>query len=595
MSNRKSSIVNRQSLGVALVAALLYLPALSYDFTFDDGTMVARNPAVQDWGNWKLIFFSDYWPEAHSALYRPVTIFSFALERLLHGAAPSGFHLTNLLLHSAVSAMVFLLATRLIGATWGAALAGILFAVHPVHCEAVSGIVGRAELLSSLLALGAFWIWAGDSDSNRSSGPRPALLKGMFLYLLALGAKENVIILPGVLFLWEISRARAGAGRAQIGHVVRSARLWGFIAVTLAFLTVRSMALGGIQASLSPAPSFVENPLEREPAAIRILSALSNQWHALALHIIPRPLIADYSFETLPVVQSWLNLKAAGMLLFAGGSLALWAMRHRIAAVLTLVPSWYLLAVLPTSNIPMAIGTIFAERLLYFPSVAFCIGVGALASAALGREATMGKIPVSRAGKAILCCSLLVVLGFSALTLARNPVWRDDLALFTDTVNKTPRNVKARLWLGDSLVRSGDLRAAISQYRAALEIHPAYAPAAANLVVPLKGLGRLQEAIDAGERARALFGNENAGLLYNLALTYLEAGEPVPFLDYMGRVVRLDPNNSRAHLRLGLYYFQRGADRAAARAHLEQALRSNPSTEDAAAIRNLLARISSSP
>jgi protein O-mannosyl-transferase len=243
----------------------------------------------------------------------------------------------------------------------------------------------------------------------------------------------------------------------------------------------------------------------------------------------------------------------------------------------------------------MAIGTIFAERLLYFPSVAFCIGVGALASAALGREATMGKIPVSRAGKAILCCSLLVVLGFSALTLARNPVWRDDLALFTDTVNKAPRNVKARLWLGDSLVRSGDLRAAISQYRAALEIHPAYAPAAANLVVPLKGLGRLQEAIDAGERARALFGNENAGLLYNLALTYLEAGEPVPFLDYMGRVVRLDPNNSRAHLRLGLYYFQRGADRAAARAHLEQALRSNPSTEDAAAIRNLLARISSSP
>jgi protein O-mannosyl-transferase len=293
---------------------------LSYDFTFDDGTIVARNPAVQDWGNWKLIFFSDYWPEAHSALYRPVTIFSFALERLLHGAAPSGFHLTNLLLHSAVSAMVFLLATRLIGSTWGAALAGILFAVHPVHCEAVSSIVGRAELLSSLLALGAFWIWAGDSDSNRSSGPRPALLKGMFLYLLALGAKENVIILPGVLFLWEISRARAGAGRAQIRQVVRSAKFWGFIAVTLAFLAVRSMALGGIQASLSPAPSFVENPLEREPAAIRILSALSNQWHALALHIIPRPLIADYSFETLPVVQSWLNLKAAAMLLFAGGS-----------------------------------------------------------------------------------------------------------------------------------------------------------------------------------------------------------------------------------------------------------------------------------
>jgi tetratricopeptide (TPR) repeat protein len=336
----------------------------------------------------------------------------------------------------------------------------------------------------------------------------------------------------------------------------------------------------------------VENPLEREPQAIRILSALSNQWHALVLHAIPRPLIADYSFDTLPVVHSWMNLKTVAMLLFAISSLALWGMKHRVAAVLILVPSWYLLAVLPTSNIPLPIGTVFAERLLYFPSVALCIGVGAFASAALGREAALWKVPVSRAGKAILCCSVLVVLVFSGLTLARNPVWSDDLALFTDTVNKAPRNVKARLWLGDSLVRSRDLPAAISQYRAALEIHSDYAPAAANLVVPLKGLGRLQEAIDTGERARALFGNENAGLLYNLALTYLDAGEPVTFLDYMGRVVRLDPTNSRAHLRLGLYYFQRGADRAIAREHLERALRSNPSPEDAATIRNLLARIS---
>src|SRR4030095_8088276 len=87
-ANRQSSIVNRQSLVVALVAALLYVPALSYDFTFDDGTIVARNPAVQDWGNWKLIFFSDYWPGARSALYRPLTVFYFPLGGLLPCAHP---------------------------------------------------------------------------------------------------------------------------------------------------------------------------------------------------------------------------------------------------------------------------------------------------------------------------------------------------------------------------------------------------------------------------------------------------------------------------------------------------------------------------
>jgi tetratricopeptide (TPR) repeat protein len=592
MSNRQSSIINRQSWGVAFIAAALYLPTLWYEFTFDDGTIVARNPAVQDWGNWKLIFLADYWPGTHSALYRPVTIFSFALEKLVHGPDPSGFHLINLLLHSAVSALVFLLATRLIGPNWGAGLAGLLFAIHPVHSEVVSGIVGRAELLSSLLALGAFWMWTKDSTRSRSPAPHRAWPKVMLLYFLALGAKENVIILPGVLFLWELARAGTEPGRFR--QVVRNHRLWGLVAVALVFLAIRSLALGGIQASISPAPDFVENPLEREPAGSRIASALSNQWHALALHIIPRPLIADYSFDTLPVVHSWMNPGVAAMLLCVIGSIALWIMRRRMASVLILVPSWYLLAVLPTSNIPLVIGTVFAERLLYFPSVAFCLGVGGLVSAALGSEARMGKIPVSRSAKAILGASLLGIVTLSALTLARNPVWASDLVLFRDTVDKAPRNVKARLWLGDSLVRSGDLTTAVGQYRTALEIYPDYAPAAANLVVPLKTLGRFREAIDTGERARALFRQENPGLLYNLALTYLEAGEPIPFLDYMGRVVKLDPGNSQAHLQLGFYYFKRGGDRTAARLHLEQALRSNPSPEDAVRIRNLLTRISSS-
>ena len=191
--------------GVGLLAFLLYLPTVAYDFTFDDGVIVARNPAVQQWGQWKLIFAADYWPGTHSALYRPLTILSFAAERAIHGSGPAGFHLFNVLLHSLTSVFVLLIAAEMTGPGWGALGAALFFAVHPIHTEVVGGVVGRAELLSSLLALWAFWLYVRKVRANRPSRPQQAAVA--ILYFLALCAKENVIVLPVLILFWELSRS----------------------------------------------------------------------------------------------------------------------------------------------------------------------------------------------------------------------------------------------------------------------------------------------------------------------------------------------------------------------------------------------------
>ena len=200
------------------------------------------------------------------------------------------------------------------------------------------------------------------------------------------------------------------------------------------------------------------------------------------------------------------------MLLCVIGSIALWIMRRRMALGSDTGPVLVSAGRFADQQHPSGDWNGFCRAAALLPLGGVLPGGRGAGFSRLGTEVPRwGRCRFPARPRQSCVVSLLGVGTLSALTLARNPVWTSDLALFTDTVDKAPRNVKARLWLGDSLVRSGDLTAAMGQYRKALEIYPDYAPAAANLVVPLKSLGRLQEAIDTGERARALFGKRIRG------------------------------------------------------------------------------------
>jgi len=571
-------------IGVGAFALLLYLPTVSYDFTFDDVVIVAGNPAVQQWGNWRLLFFEDYWPGIRSALYRPVTILSFAIERLIHGSEPGGFHFINALVHAGSSIMVGVIAAEFIGFGWPAVAAGLLFAAHPLHSEAVTNVSGRSDLLSTLFLLSAFLLWT----RRARAGDRSTSAAALGLYLAALGSKENAIVLPGLILIWEIQRARETPLLARLAGVMRDARFWSLIGVAIAFLLLRAGALGGLRASFDANPPLVENPLAREGASLRILSALANQAHGLRLHLLPHPLIADYSHETLPILSTVADPHFLMMVLFVLGAMALWMLRRSAASAVAFACSWYLIAILPASNLPFSIGTIFAERLLYLPSVGICLAVAFLWQSARQDCLNTWRLRPALTDRALASALLAAILIFAGMTWARNPVWRNDLTLFSDTVEKAPRNAKAHLRLGDALTQAQEYDSAVSHYRKALEIYPQYAVAAANLLVPLRALGRIQEAIETGERARSLLQEENPVLLYNLAVAYQDVGNMIRFLDCISHSLKLDPGNARAHVQLGRYYLQHSSDRELARRHLEEALRLDPNLADAALLQKTL-------
>src|SRR5438094_593396 len=213
-----------------LIVAIAYANAVPLPFVqSDDFLIVASNPGIRSIA--PLRFLSEpYWSGyKFGGIYRPLTIFSFSIDwSLWHRWAP-GFRLTNLLLHALNGWLVFLLASTMIGAP-GAWAATAVYLVHPVHTEAVVGIVGRAELLAAAFFFGAWLLFR-----------RGRVLPASILFLCSLLSKENAIVFPAVVGL-EIWLLNGGSWR-----LLESWRTFLALAgVAATYLSVRFFVLGSI-------------------------------------------------------------------------------------------------------------------------------------------------------------------------------------------------------------------------------------------------------------------------------------------------------------------------------------------------------------
>ncbi|HXV85997.1 MAG TPA: hypothetical protein VD793_04825, partial [Gemmatimonadales bacterium] len=147
----------RAALVAAVAAGLVYTGSLRNRWALDDHPVIEANPAAHSISAALGAAFSPYWPPEgqHSAgLYRPVTVLSYAVDWVVSGGRPWWFHLTNLVLHGLVTGLSVLVLARWLTPV-GSLVAGLVFAVHPVHVEAVANVVGRAELLAAAGMLAA--------------------------------------------------------------------------------------------------------------------------------------------------------------------------------------------------------------------------------------------------------------------------------------------------------------------------------------------------------------------------------------------------------------------------------------------------------
>jgi tetratricopeptide (TPR) repeat protein len=451
--------VRSAALCTALLGALVYANSLWNQFAFDDVLIVVENEGIQSLRTLPGALSVPYWPDAYGrelGLWRPMTTGAFGLLYALGGGSAVPYHVANVLGHAAASGIVVLLAAALMPLS-AALVAGLVFAVHPVHVEAVSNIVGFAEVLSTVAMLLACLLHV--RPPARSSW-KHALALGA-LYAVAFGAKESGVTLPALIFLLDASMRQLEL--RELGAYVRQRWRDYVVMATVAgaLLVGRYAVLGSIA---SPFPPFGADLLAQVPR----IWTLGEVWsHYVRLWVFPLDLYSDYSPNVIPVSLGWHTGNIIGVLVALAVMAAAWmaarrANRHASVLSVAIVPLgvlWFVIAIAPTSNFFFLSGVTLAERTLYLPSVGL-----ALATAWL--VATLGSRR-PRAAWAVLALGL----SLSAVrTWTRTPTWKDNPTFFTTLLRDAPHSGRSQWILGDSFLRSGITSQALLSYRLAINM-----------------------------------------------------------------------------------------------------------------------------
>lgn len=528
---------------VGICACICFVNSLSGEFVFDDSEAIVNNNDIRSETPLGNLFHNDFWgtrlthPSSHKS-YRPLTVLSFRLNYVWGALEPLSYHAVNIVLHCLVSIMSLRVFYVVFGngAPRAAVLCAILFATHPVHTEAVSGIVGRADLLCALFVFVALLSYVravkGMSEDFYCKGQNyycsSRKCGRSLLYLLMTAAstatamlcKEVGITALGVCSAYDILLAHGGLiGRTAvsliIGHSHRASAIWrnlpggvvrgliwrhGILAITgIALLMARWVVMG------STVPRFmkVDNPASfLDSFLFRSLNYQYTYSMNALLLVLPIWLCFDWSMGCVPVIVhfndprlltlpvlwvSFIMLLRRGMAQGKGSQTSRCVL---MGLAMGIVPF------LPATNLFFRVGFVIAERVLYLPAAGFCI----LVVTGMRELSVSGHI-----SKRVLQIGyVFLVVVFVLRCQQRSRDWLTEKQLFSSGLEVCPLNAKVHYNMGKVAADSGDVVEAVRRYREALRLNSDYDQAMNNLANILKDQGHLDEALHLLQQATTL-------------------------------------------------------------------------------------------
>ena len=438
----------------AALAFAVYWNALGNGFALDDVVVIEQNAAVHS-----LDSIPSFYRQFQWGGYRPVALTTYALDWAIWDGRPFGFHLTNVVLHALVTALVVLLLGRFLPVA--AALAGgAVFAVHPVHVEAVANVVGRAELLAAAAFLMALGLHAAGTRPLERGGPGAgSIFLIAVLYAAGILSKETAITLPLAVFL--IDAARADLQVSRLGeYFARRVATYGALAVgAAAALGARFLAVGA--AGFEGAPPAFHGGAD---LATRVFTMLTVWPHYVRLLVAPIQLSPDYSPAVIVPVDHLTTAGIYGLGLVAA-ILGLAALAWRRTPWAAAGPFWSAITLLPVSNVFFVSGILLAERTLYLPSV----GV-ALVAAGLTEPVVFYGRRYLRVAWGLAAAA--AVVAFARWTVLQNPVWMSTETVVEAVTEVFPTSYRGHWLRGNMLAWSGERDAALSEYGVAADLWP---------------------------------------------------------------------------------------------------------------------------
>ncbi len=461
------------ALGLLVVGLVHGTNALSAAYVHDDHPTFLDNPNVT-WPPPIQQIFTTPWfgPKrgyATQGLSRPLVTLTYAVEAGL-GLGSRGRHVVNLLLYGLVCGLVGqLIASLLRGGAppmvrVSSMVAVVLFAAYPLHTSSVMSVSYRPELMACALALLASLAFLAAVRGRRGAGPAAALL-----LLAALWSKESAVTVLAPWAVWaglQHTAARDSSGVANPAQSRRRAWTWLVVATLLcaAWLGWRSTWLS------LPYVSAHDNPLGHVSIVPRLLGGLWLVTYAAHKLLWPFDLAPDDTFDALPVLAPGAGFVALGGFIMLGLlAFAVWDLRRAragspsagraAAAVVWLAAAW-----LPVSHLLFPSTVLYADRLLFLPSVA---ALGAL-SVLLGRA----LVSPGHARRAALALLLGLSLPWVSESIAEGSHWRSEEALFKHGAAARPRSLRMRYNLGRLRFDTGQARAAVVDLEAAHQLDP---------------------------------------------------------------------------------------------------------------------------
>ena len=573
---------------VGMAAFGVYVNALGNGLVYDDQFLIVRSWLVErmDIGS---VFTTHYWagyPGNETGHYRPLTVLTFLLDAL-GGIRPFRYHLTNVLLHVCCSLLAWGLCRRAGLSRFAAGIAGLLFAVHPIHSEVAAGVTfGRSDLVA-----GAFLL-AGMTAYMHPSRSRRAYALALVAFFCGLIGKESALALIGLIVVYdlaagmgvaEVNTFRNGerrrrrvegapetalswsAGRPgwaetlrRVSGVVRTRWPWwlGFAGMFGVYLVVRNTAAG---LGFSPGGmTELVNPLYGASLEVRVLTAAKIVWHYVSLLVFPWRLSVDYSYNAIPVSSSFLESGVIAGVVVGLGGLCLWIRSLVSWPRLFFCGALFWVPYAGVSQTVLLLNSMVQERFLYIP----VLGVFALAGVGVDRL-------FRRYGFNVVIAVALVVVAYAGRTVVRNGDWKDDLSLFSSAVRAYPESAKMNQAVGQVFAERGLMDRAVLAFRRALSIREE-AMTYNNLGNAYGVKGALVQAADAYRKAVAL-DPKYAEAWMNLGVTAMRAGEPAMAAEGFRQAAVLLPEDEESHFNLGVALEKTGRPEEATQAYRRSA------------------------
>ena len=520
---------------VVLIAVLLNLNTLDNTFHLDDMRVIVNNRS--------LATPSSFLQSLSVNPSRSLLLYSFAYNLWLGGLNPVGFHIVNMALHAAVCALIFLvvlhfartspdLVRGMILPRVAAFAAAALFACHPLNSETVNYISARSSSMATMFYLLAFLSFINYTKAGARHTVRFWYVLSMLSFVLGLASKEIVLTLPVMLLVYDVIYVSEWR---PAGFVRRMAWPHGPYWVVAAVVLALQLSVIGL-------------PL---PLARPVWTNLLTQTHVvldyLQLALVPVGLTIEHS---VPVYSRLFEPTTLLAVLTICALAALATALARKLPALSFAILWYFVTLVPSSSV-VPLTAIMSEHRTYLPMSGLVI-LFPIAVAGLLRLPSLHE---RRREVGVAVAVLLAGLGVA--TVARNRLWRAEIAMWNDAVSKSPSSGRAQGNFGRVLAMRGYATDALEPLERAVEFDPGDSDAHSNLGFALERLGRFDEAVAAHERALELE-PADARLHMKYGATLQAAGRFDEAVAAFRQAIAFDPGMSEAYIGLAAAYRQTG-------------------------------------